>query len=42
LELPTSTTTTSKECDDKGNNIGVGDARFPLVDMNMLRYEYYT
>jgi hypothetical protein len=30
---PTSTTPTSKECDYKGNNIGVGDAMIPLVDM---------
>jgi hypothetical protein len=35
MELPTSTTPTSKECDD----IGVGDAMIPLVDMNMLSYE---
>jgi hypothetical protein len=42
LELPTSTTPTSKECDNKGNNIGVGDAMIPLVDMNMLSYECFT
>jgi hypothetical protein len=42
MELPTSTTPTSKECDYKGNNIGVGDAMLPLVDMNMLSYECFT
>jgi hypothetical protein len=42
LELPTSTTPTSKECDNKGNNIGVGDAMIPLVDMNILSYECIT
>jgi hypothetical protein len=42
MELPTSTTPTSKECDYKGNNIGVGDAMIPLVDMTMLRYECFT
>jgi hypothetical protein len=42
MELPTSTTPTSKECDYKGNNIGVGDAMIPLVDMNMLSYESFT
>jgi hypothetical protein len=31
LELPTSTPPTTKECDYKGNNIGVGDAMIPLV-----------
>jgi hypothetical protein len=38
IELPTSTTPTSKEYDHKGNNIGVGDAMSPLVNMNMLCY----
>jgi hypothetical protein len=33
MEPPTSTTPTSKECDYKGNNIGVGDTMIPLVDM---------
>jgi hypothetical protein len=42
MELTTSTTPTSKECDYKGNNIGVGDTMIPLVDMNMLSYEYFT
>jgi hypothetical protein len=42
MELPTSTTPTSKECDYKGNNIGVGDAMIPLVNMNMLSYECFT
>jgi hypothetical protein len=42
MELSTSTTPTSKECDFKGNNIGVGDAMIPLGDMNMLSYEYFT
>jgi hypothetical protein len=42
MELPTSTTPTSKECNHKGNNIGVGDAMIPLVDMNMLSYECFT
>jgi hypothetical protein len=42
MELPTSTTPTSKECDYKGNNIGVGDAMIPLEDMNMLSYECFT
>jgi hypothetical protein len=36
MELPTSTTPTSKECDYKGNNIGVGAAMILLVDM-MIR-----
>jgi hypothetical protein len=39
MELPTSTTPTSKECDNKGNNIGVGDAMIP---MKMLSYECFT
>jgi hypothetical protein len=42
IEFPTSSTPTSKECDDKGNTIGVGDAMIPLVDMNMLSYECFT
>jgi hypothetical protein len=42
MELPTSTTPISKECDYKGNNIGVDDAMIPLVDMNMLSYECFT
>jgi hypothetical protein len=42
MDLPTSTTPTSKECDYKGNNIGVGDATIPLVDMTILSYEYFT
>jgi hypothetical protein len=42
MELHTSTTPTSKECDYKGNNIVVGDAMIPLVDMNMLSYECFT
>jgi hypothetical protein len=42
MELPNSKTPTSKECDYKGNNIGVGDAMIPLVDMNMLSYECFT
>jgi hypothetical protein len=42
IELPTPTTPTSKEGDYKGNNIGVGDAMIPLVDMNMLSYECFT
>jgi hypothetical protein len=42
MELPTSTTPTSKECDHKGNNIGIGDAMIPLGDMNMLSYECFT
>jgi hypothetical protein len=42
MELPTSTTPISKECDYKGNNIGVGEAMIPLVDMNMLSYECFT
>jgi hypothetical protein len=42
MELPTSITPTSKECDDKGNNIGVGDAMIPPVDMNMLSYECFN
>jgi hypothetical protein len=42
MELPTSTKLTSKECDYKGNNICVGDATIPLVDMNMLSYECFT
>jgi hypothetical protein len=33
MEPPTSTTPISKECDYKGNNIGVGDSLIPLVDM---------
>jgi hypothetical protein len=33
MEPPTSTTPTSKECDYKGNNIGVGDAMISIVDM---------
>jgi hypothetical protein len=37
MELPTSTTPTSKEC-YKGNNIGVGDAMIP---MKMLSYECF-
>jgi hypothetical protein len=32
LVPPTSTTPTSKECDYKGNNIGVGDAMTPFLD----------
>jgi hypothetical protein len=39
MEPPTSTTPTSKECDNKGNNIGVGDA---LIPMKMLSYECFT
>jgi hypothetical protein len=42
MELPTSTTPTAKECDYKGNNIGVGDAMIPLVYMTMLSYECFT
>jgi hypothetical protein len=42
MKLYTSTTPTSKECDNKGNNIGVGDAMIPLVDMNMLSYECFN
>jgi hypothetical protein len=42
MELPTSTTPTSKECDYKGSTIGVGDAMIPLVDMNMLSCECFT
>jgi hypothetical protein len=38
MELPTSTTPTSKECDYKGNNIGVGNAMIP---MKMLSYECF-
>jgi hypothetical protein len=33
METPTSTTPTSKECNYKGNNIGVCDAMILLVDM---------
>jgi hypothetical protein len=32
LVPPTSTTPTSKECDYKGNNIGVDNAMTPLLD----------
>jgi hypothetical protein len=39
MELHTSTTPSSKECDYKGNNIGVGDAIFP---MKMLSYECFN
>jgi hypothetical protein len=42
MKLPISTTPTSKECEYKGNNIGVSDAMIPLVDMNMLSYECFT
>jgi hypothetical protein len=38
MKLPTSTTPTSMECDNKGNNISVGNAMIPIVDMNMLSY----
>jgi hypothetical protein len=38
IELPTSTTPTSKECDYKGNNIGVGDA---IIPMKILSYECF-
>jgi hypothetical protein len=40
MEPPTSTTPTSKECDYKGNNIGVGDAMIPLVDMTICECSY--
>jgi hypothetical protein len=33
MEPPTSTTPTSKECDYKCNNIGIGDAMIPIVYM---------
>jgi hypothetical protein len=40
MEPPTSITPTSKECNYKGNNIGVGDAMIPLVDM--MIHECFT
>jgi hypothetical protein len=38
MELATSTTPTSRACDYKGNNIGVGNAMIP---MKMLSYECF-